>query len=93
MYKDTRKNMEHYDYNLPGHLEMAYRVPDNLFGKTLRFALKRNSDVNRKIAKDITQSRHHSVMRRKLSPLSRDKPAQASVQFPRRSKNRDGVPL
>ena len=79
MIKNTMKNTEDYDYNKPGQLAYGYRVPDNLFGKTLRAALKHNSEMNKVMTEQISKSRHHSVMRRKLSPLTRDKPTQASV--------------
>ena len=79
MYKNILKNTEDYDYNKPGALAYGYRVPDNLFGKTLKSALRHNSSVNKDMAEHIKKSRHHSVMRRKLSPLHRDKPMQASL--------------
>ena len=47
MKKNLRKNMDSYNYNKPGCAEMGYRVPDNLFGKTLRSTLKATMDVNK----------------------------------------------
>ena len=37
---------EVYDYNQPGSLTMAYRVPDNLIGGDLRSATKHTANVN-----------------------------------------------
>ena len=43
---------EKYDYNQPGSFEMAYRVPDNLFGKTLREASMATQSINSVLMKD-----------------------------------------
>ena len=41
-----------YDYNSPGMMEMAYRVPDNMIGSTLRSANKATSMINMEMMKD-----------------------------------------
>ena len=38
--KLKKLNLNGYDYNEPGSLTMAYRVPDNLVGQSLRAAHK-----------------------------------------------------
>ena len=44
-----------YDYNAPGMMEMAYRVPDNMIGSTLRSANKATSTINMQMMKDQIQ--------------------------------------
>lgn len=41
-----------YDYNQPGSLTMAYRVPDNLVGGDLRNATKYTANVNQELMVD-----------------------------------------
>ena len=52
----ARRNMRlsntRYDYNAPGMMEMAYRVPDNMIGSTLRTANKATSMINMEMMRE-----------------------------------------
>ena len=46
MKKQQRNVPNLYSYDKPGCFEMAYRIPDNLFGKTHKKARKVTDRIN-----------------------------------------------
>lgn len=44
-----QKANQNYNYNEPGSMAMAYRVPDNLVGKSLRTAHKQTQRINNEL--------------------------------------------
>ena len=77
------KQKDGYDYNKPGSLTLAYRVPENMVGDDLRNATKYTQIVNKELQLDQQFSRTKSEWSKSAYSTNKSRPSNSPSSFPR----------